>query len=102
MNISLPSERLRNLVSNINIENKLRTHNKNQDINFAELDDLPPQNISTLEKQIQFAKESPIASGMSQTLKLMRNKGLLGNNSIEYIGRNKDKLLHKELEKFET
>ena len=38
---------------------------------------------------------------MAQALSLMRNKGMLGDNSIEYTGRNKDKLLHKEMAKFE-
>jgi len=41
MNISLPSERLRNFVSNTNLEEKLRKqlHPKGEDINFAEIDD---------------------------------------------------------------
>jgi len=39
---------------------------------------------------------------MAQALSMMRDKGLLGNKAVEYVGRNKDKLLHKELAKFKT
>lgn len=37
---------------------------------------------------------------MAAALKLMRDKGLLGDKAIEYTGRNKDKLLHNEMAKF--
>lgn len=50
---------------------------------------------------MSFAKESLIENGMAAALKLMRKKGMLGDQSIEYNGRNNDKLYHKELAKFE-
>ena len=37
---------------------------------------------------------------MAAALKLMRDKGLIGDKALEYTGRNKDKLLHNEMNKF--
>ena len=37
---------------------------------------------------------------MAGALKLMRDKGLLGDKALEYTGRNKDKLLHNEMAKY--
>ena len=48
---------------------------------------------------MNFAREESVGRGMSSFLKLIRDRNRIGNEALEYTGRNKDKLMHKELAK---
>eukprot|EP01016_Furgasonia_blochmanni_P036928 TRINITY_DN4291_c0_g1_i11.p1 TRINITY_DN4291_c0_g1~~TRINITY_DN4291_c0_g1_i11.p1 ORF type:complete len:448 (+),score=134.16 TRINITY_DN4291_c0_g1_i11:338-1681(+) len=53
-----------------------------------------------LREEVQFVEEEHVGTGMAGALKLLRERGTLSEDAIEYSGRAKDPKPHEELAKF--
>ena len=111
MNISLPSEKIMNYSKNklTGVERELRSKALGEkkvgehgikDVEDFTFDDLTEEDLKKLREDIDFKEEKMVSSGMANFLNHMRDKGKLGDKALEYSGRNKDKKMHTELNKF--